>query len=434
MFNSTPLDSWVAAKAGLGTLSRDGLNRYQLRKLRETLRWAQIHSPFYAQRLRGVTEDDIESLSDVEQLPFTTARDLREDAGGFLCVSQSEVSRVVTLKTSGTSGEPKRVYFTAADQELAIDFFHHGMSTLAEPGDRVLIALPHERSGSVGDLLAAGVRRLDATPVAFGPVVDPACALAVMARENVACAVGVPTELLAAARCDSLPKPRLRSVALCGDHVPASIVQALKQEWGCEVFEHYGSTEMGLGGGVDCAAHDGYHLREADLYFEIVSPANGAPAGPGEYGAVVFTTLTRRGMPLIRYRTGDISRLLSGRCACGSLVQRLERVRRRTDGQISLGPYGELSIAELDEALFAVPGVTGFTAAIDSGTPATLKVDVCAPHWSGPCLRFDVKQALRAVPAIQRARAAGVLDVIVQVSVSPAEPAGGKRRIQRWAA
>ena len=171
MFDRTPLDSWVAAKAGLGILSRDGLHRYQLRKLRQTLRWAQIHSPFYAQRLRGVTEDDIESLSDVEQLPFTTARDLRENAGGFLCVSQSEVSRVVTLKTSGTSGEPKRVYFTAADQELAIDFFHHGMSTLAGPGDRVLIALPHERSGSVGDLLAAGVRRLGAAPVAFGPVV-----------------------------------------------------------------------------------------------------------------------------------------------------------------------------------------------------------------------------------------------------------------------
>jgi phenylacetate-coenzyme A ligase PaaK-like adenylate-forming protein len=185
---------------------------------------------------------------------------------------------------------------------------------------------------------------------------------------------------------------------------------------------------------VDCAAHDGYHLREADLYFEIVSPANGAPAGPGEYGEVVFTTLTRRGMPLIRYRTGDISRLLPGRCACGSLVQRLERVRHRTDGQISLGPYGELCMAELDEALFAVPGVTGFTAALDSGIPATFRVDVCAPHGHGACLRFDVKQALRAVPAIQRARAAAALEVMVQVSVSPAEPAGGKRRIQRWAA
>jgi phenylacetate-CoA ligase len=70
----------------------------------------------------------------------------------------------------------------------------------------------------------------------------------------------------------------------------------------------------------------GYHLREADLYFEIVAPATGEPLPDGEYGEIVFSTLTRRGMPLLRYRTGDMSRFLPATCACGTALRRLEKV------------------------------------------------------------------------------------------------------------
>jgi phenylacetate-coenzyme A ligase PaaK-like adenylate-forming protein len=431
MHSRTPLEAWVAAKAGLGAFTRDALERYQLTKLRDTVRWARLYSRVYAQRLGAAAENELNSLADLRRLPFTTASDLREDAGGFLCVSQGEVSRVVTLKTSGTSGEPKRVYFTAEDQESAVDFFHRGISTLAGPDDRVLIALPYERAGGVGDLLTSAVRRLGATPVPFGPVLDPSRAFEAILRKRVTCAVGVPTELLAVARCESGFGPLLRSVALCGDHVPGSLVQALREAWGCDVFEHYGSTEMGLGGGVDCKAHSGYHLREADLYFEIVDPATGTPVAFGEYGEVVFTTLTRRAMPLIRYRTGDISRLIAGPCACGSLLQRLERVRQRTNAAVPLGAFGELSMTVLDEALFAVPGLRQFTADLDSSGIAALTVTACGPGRHETTFRSDVVRALRAVPVLERAREAAALRLIVRVSDAPAEPLEGKRRIHQ---
>jgi phenylacetate-coenzyme A ligase PaaK-like adenylate-forming protein len=106
-------------------------------------------------------------------------------------------------------------------------------------------------------------------------------------------------------------------------------VELIERAWGCEVFEHYGMTEMGLGGAMACEAHDGYHPREADLLFEIVDPRTGAPLPDGEYGEIVFTTLTRTAMPLVRYRTGDMSRFIPGPCPCGSVLKRLARVADR---------------------------------------------------------------------------------------------------------
>jgi phenylacetate-CoA ligase len=82
-------------------------------------------------------------------------------------------------------------------------------------------------------------------------------------------------------------------------HLPQTIKCVVEERFGCKVYNHYGMTGVGLGG-VDCAAQLGYHLREADLYFEILDPTSGEVRPDGEYGEVVFTTLTRRGMPLIR--------------------------------------------------------------------------------------------------------------------------------------
>jgi phenylacetate-coenzyme A ligase PaaK-like adenylate-forming protein len=88
-------------------------------------------------------------------------------------------------------------------------------------------------------------------------------------------------------------------------------------------------TEMGLGGAMACEERVGYHPREADLIFEIIDPQTGGPLPEGEVGEVVFTTLTRAAMPLIRYRTGDLSRWIPGNCPCGSVLKRLDRIADR---------------------------------------------------------------------------------------------------------
>jgi phenylacetate-coenzyme A ligase PaaK-like adenylate-forming protein len=432
----SPLEGWIARRLALSgsDLTREIIQRHQLRALKETLRWARARSSFYAARLASLDVDTPRSLEQFSQLPFTGAEDVMQRAPELLCVSQSEIRRVVTLTSSGTTGAPKRIFFSASDQELALDFFAHGVAAVAAPGDRMLIALPGDREGSVGDQLAQGIARAGVVPLPHGFVFDPVQTLARMDRAQVTCIIGLPVQMLALATNDhargGTAFRRLRSVVLCSDHVPESLMRTLRQSSCAAVFEHYGMTEMGLGGGVDCAAHAGYHLREADLYFEIVDPDTGDSLPDGELGEIVFTTLNRTAMPLIRYRTGDLSRFLPGRCACGTILRRLERVRGRLDGSFDVGAGGTVNMAMLDDALFAIPELMDFTAAISGPSPRCLQLRIYAPHVAASLLEFMLRKAVNAIPSLRQSCQIGELHIETFRVSEPFPVTGAKRRIE----
>ena len=433
-----PLDAWTSAKLGCSAslFSRAELLDYQLLRLRETVAWAKQRSPFYQRQLQDFNEAALATLDDLQQLPFTTADDIRRSAPPLLCLSQSEISHVVTLNTSGTSGLPKRLFFTADELEATTDFFHHGMCLLAQPGDRVLILFPNDRPGSVGDLLAKALQRLGAMPIMAGWPQDPAATAALLCREQPDVVAGTPVSMLAVARhsvATGLPAPRIKRVLLSADHAAASVRRNLSALWGCEIFEHYGMTEMGLGGGVDCTAHAGYHMRESDLLIELVNPTNGVRVADGEVGEVVFTTLNRRGMPLIRYRTGDVSRVLPGTCACGSPLIRLERLHRRVHGGIRLNGSGELTMAMLDECLFDLDGIADFNAVYRHGIPDTLELEITAVDGSpaeATRLQAAARAALENSVQLAAARQTQRLQLLVTVSPSSNIPRrAGKRTL-----
>ena len=275
------------------------------------------------------------------------------------------------------------------------------------------ILLPGERPGSVGDLLATALPRLGAHPIKHGPVRDVAKTLEVLRREKANCLVGIPTQVLALARySDGL---KLKSALLTTDHVPHAIARAVERAWGCEVYNHYGMTEMGLGGGVECQARRGYHLREADLYFEIVYPTTGEPVADGETGEVVFTTLTRRGMPLIRYRTGDLSRFAPGDCPCGTALKTLEGVRSRVSGYVAVGCGQYVTLADLDEAIFPLAGLLNFAATITRAGKDCLNLEVSVVEGMADNMVAAVDLALESIPALRLARATGALEIVVTV-------------------
>ncbi len=432
----TPLESWIAGRLAVSApaLTRENIAQYQLKALEETIQWARNHSTFYAQHFQDLRSDLPCSLHEMSLLPLTSPEDVVSRGHEFLCVSQDEISRIVTLNSSGTSGPPKRIFFTAEDQELAVDFFGHGVAAMASRGDRMLIALPGEREGSVGYQLAKGISRAGVIPIPHGFSIDTAETLEHMEQERATSIIGLPVQVLALARRDSALADRvfhrLRSIVLCSDHVPESIVDVLRQRSGVEVFEHYGSTEMGLAGGVDCEAHMGYHLRETDLYFEVISPETGESLPDGEMGEVVFTTLHHTGMPLIRFRTGDLSRFLPGPCGCGSIIRRLERVQNRIDGFVPLKVHGSISISALDEALFAIPQLLDFTASVILDSPFRMRVTVFAPGVGASPLIAAVRRALLEIPSIAQNCAMGELEIDVIFADEAFPATGAKRKIE----
>ena len=337
-------------------IGRDEMERWQLDRLNAQISRAAANCAFY-RPLAGV---HLRSLSDLAGLPFTTAADIIERGEEMVCVPASRVQRIVSLHTSGTSGPWKRLHFTAADLEQTASFFGVGMGYMCGKGDRVLICMPGVAEDGVGQLLARGLRYLGAEPMLYGPISDYGQAAAALREFRPHTIVGIPAQIrrLALTAPDAPPV----NVLLSADRVSPVLRAAVERVWGCAVFEHYGLTESGLGCAVECPAHDGLHIRHDALYLEIIDPESGAPLRAGEWGEIVFSTLDRQAMPLLRYRTGDRGRLLDHVCSCGCRLPRLDTVT---------GRFSELtraySIYQLDDLLLREDALLDYSASLSDG-------------------------------------------------------------------
>ena len=401
----SPLEQWTAGRLGVDRLTREAIERWQVERLQEVVAWARARSPFYRDLYRDVPVRAFGDLRGSAALPFVERVALRDRGQEFVCVSLGDIARVVTLPTSGSTGAPKRLWFTEEDLELTADHFRHGMRALVEPGDRVLVLMPGQTPGSVGALLREGLGRDGIEVDSYGFVDDCDSVADRILEFGAHCLVGVPGQIVRLARSEAgrrIGRGRVKSVLLSGDHVTPAMRAAIEQAWDCRVFEHYGSTEVGLGGAVQCQAHAGLHVREADLLFEVVDPLSGEPLPDGAEGELVVSTLTRRGMPLIRYRTGDLVRMAAEPCACGSALRCVQRVIGRKDDRAVLNGGGVLTIADLDEAVFGVESVLAFAALLERGTCGdrlTVQVDAGGRVPTG--LIAEIGRRVGTLPALR---------------------------------
>lgn len=349
------LQPWIGAETGCD--SREALDRWQLERLREAVAYAKANSPFYREHLSEIQPEDIADRDSLARIPFTTADQLRAGPQRWLCCGAAQVERIVTLKTSGTTSAPKRVFFRREDQERTVDFFAHGMGELVRPGDRTLILMPGKQPGSVGDLLEKGLARAGVQAVQGGPVADIAACYDLLRASRCACVVGIPAQVLGLAEYGALlpssERARVKSVLLSADAAHPALKRRVGELMNCEVFDHFGMTEMGFGVAVECSAHQGCHIRENHILVEVVDPETGTPLPDGQTGELVFTTLDRRAMPVLRYRTGDMGLLSPGSCPCGSFIRRMvpRGGRLRDRGRLW----------SLDGVLLDCPGVVDYT-------------------------------------------------------------------------
>ncbi len=340
------LDHWIMKTEALPTLTREGLAALQLKKLNETLSRVRARGGAYAS-----WPDHLDSLRELESLPFTTPEQLARSPGKFLVTSQSEVSRVISGATSGTTGPGKRVFYTQADTDHTVGFFAAGIGEMLSPGEKCCIAFPFTGPFGLGDLIAKAVEQLGAIPVkaGFGQTWGELSAL--IRREEPQAYIGFPVPLLSLMRLygDHFP---IRKALLSADACPAGVMAELSKLG--PLYPHYGSRECGLGGAITCPAFEGMHLRENHILAEIVDE-RGNVLPEGESGELVITTIGLQAMPMLRYRTGDITRFLPP-CPCGSAARRIAPVSRREE---------PLSMEGLDSALFPLPNLVDYRARWD---------------------------------------------------------------------
>lgn len=384
-----------SAHGGGGPVPRGPLDVWKSRKLWQTVTTASQHSLYYRKHWQPCAHvlaawqqhhhradgDFGAALDFLRQLPLTPHEALAGETESFLAVGHSDVAGLVTVPTSGTTGAGKRIFCTANDLHRTVRFFQYGMRLMLHSGqpETVALLMSGEREGSVGRLLKTALAAWGIACHVPGFPQDTDSAMGELVRLQPTCIVGTPCHLLALARHREAPllHPRLHTVLLSGDSASPALRNAVVQGLRCKVFAHYGLTESGFGGAVECAQREGAHVREADLLFEIVD-TGGKPVPAGTWGEVVMTTLLREAMPLIRYRTGDLGRIRQEPCACGSSLQRLDVAGRMAD-MLTLPGAGSLSPADLDALCYAEPWVCGRTATLhtvpDSGVKASSAAD-----------------------------------------------------------
>ena len=344
----TNLENWIEEREAIPHLTRETLEDLQLRRLNETLARLKNRGGLYADY-----PEKLESLSDLQKLPFTTAEDLSAHPGKFLMTSQSEVSRVISGATSGTTGPAKRVFYTETDTEHTVGFFAAGISEMLKKGEKCFIAFPFTGPFGLGDLIAKAVERLGGIPIKAGFGRCWGDMLDLIKETQPETYIGFPVTLLSLMRMygDNFP---IRRALVSGDACPEGVMAELEAVLGSKLYPHYGSRECGLGGAVTCPAFEGMHLRENHIIPEIIDE-NGEVLPDGAYGELVITTIGAEAMPLIRYRTGDFTRILPP-CPCGGVTKRLDTVSRREGG---------VSMEDLDSALFRIPGLVDYRATLD---------------------------------------------------------------------
>lgn len=358
----SPLEAIAAEASGhLPPIREQSMLMWQISKIKEAIIRAKENNRAYEKRFFDLQIDDINSYNSMSLIPFTYPEEITEDPFAFVCETQRNISRITSLNTSGSTGRPKRICFTDNDLERTVHLFRMGMRPIIKDCKRCLIMMSDDSPGSIASLLKKGVERAGISAVIYGNISNVADAARAVQPEDAI--VGVPSAIMHL--CRKYPELRPKSVLLSADYVPVPVVPVIRELWQCRVYTHYGLTETCFGCAVQCSETSEQHIRHDSLLIEIIDPVSGSQLGFGREGEIVITTFANEAMPLFRYRTGDISTLINGRCECGSLLPRLGRVKGRIKNRIEMD-RSVFSIEMLDDLIYGFEDVWDYNAELIS--------------------------------------------------------------------
>lgn len=361
-----------------GTTERAGLEErreLQSERLRDTVAHAYENVRFYRDRLdeTGVSPEDVQSVDDLERLPFTTKEDFRDEyPDGLFAVDDDELLRIHA--SSGTTGNPKIVGYTERDLELWDEVMARSLEAAGiEPGDTVQNAYGYGLfTGGLG--FHGGAEALGATVIPTGSGNTQRQVELARDLESDAIACTPSYALYFAETAEEMgvdPRELPLSTVLYGaEPCTEPMREAIEERLGAVGIENYGLSELiGPGVAVECReAQNGMHVWEDHFYPEVVDPKTGETLPEGEEGELVLTSLSKEALPVLRYRTGDLTSLTFDECECGRTTARMDGVTGRADD------------------LLIVRGANLYPSQIED---VVLEFDAVAPHYRIDLSRED---------------------------------------------
>jgi phenylacetate-CoA ligase len=343
-------------------IDREDLEQVQVERLQATLNRACQNVAFYRESFErlGIDIGKIKSLRDLAELPFTTKEDLRESYPyGMFAVPLKDIVRIHS--TSGTTGKPVVVGYTANDIAVwssltarvlrAADVTEH---------DLVQIAFNYNLS-SAGLGFHYGAEKIGASVVpSSGENVGRQ--VTVMRDYKTTALVGTPSYALHIStylreRRIHPSELRLRAGLFGAEPWSEAMRDEIERGLHLKAYDNYGLTEViGPGVSFECSERDGLHVNEDHFIMEVIDRNTLKPVSPGEEGELVFTTITKQGFPLIRYRTGDISGIIGEKCPCGRTLARMRRVSGRIDDMIIVDGVNVFP-SQIEDALLKIEGI-----------------------------------------------------------------------------
>jgi len=343
------------------TMDRKTLEELQLSRLKATILQAS-KSPFYEKvfRERGINPERIKSLEDLSRLPFTTKDDLRENwPYGLVAVPREELVRLHS--SSGTTGRATVIFHTAKDIEtwtnlLARCMYMVGMRKTDVFQNMMTYGL---FTGGLG--FHYGAEKIGALVIPAGAGNSKRQIQLLYDFETTAIHIIPSYAMHLSAVFEEVGRdPRSTKVRMAfigAEPHSEQMRRKIEEIYGFKAYNSYGLSEMnGPGVAFECPYQDGMHIWEDNFLVEIVDPHTLKPLPEGERGELILTTLAREGMPIIRYRTKDLTRILPGPCPCGRTHRRIERITGRTDDMLIVKGVNIFPI-QIEKRLMEIPGV-----------------------------------------------------------------------------
>lgn len=372
------------------TIDSAALSSLQLDFLGKTLRHVYENVPFYQTLCdeAGLDTENIKSIEDISKLPFTTSDDLRANYPfGLLAVPKDEVVRVHT--SSGTTGKPKAICFSRNDIDCSANLIARCLTmTGTGRGDTLQNMMTYGLfTGAL--VMHYGAEKVGALVIPAGPGnTDRQISLM---RDFGTTAVHITPSYslyLASSLQEKGIDPgrdlNLRRAYLGAEPYSEETRRKIEYIYGIDVYNSYGLTEMnGPGVAFECLCKNGMHLWEDHFLAEIINPETGEVLEDGQEGELVLTSLRREAMPLIRYRTRDITKIITGSCECGRTHRRISRILGRSDDMFVVRGVNVFP-QQIEQVLMGIKGVAqNYQIVLESYDHLTIKVEIARELFDG---------------------------------------------------